>query len=457
MPALVTKLHRIVLAWAWRRSLGLSSACGIGIALAACAATWFSGGTRTDIIRGAVALWAGYLIIAAARNLGRWQFASRTARSPALRPPGPAPWLAALGSRLAECIVYAGLAAGATAEHWTGVWALAIAALAMAGIRDLMTTCSTPPGLSQPEGLGAKLLGAFLTMPFGGRVLLVGIAAPIWGTRAALLALLEWSIIAVGYGIAGRAVSAVSARQDRPGEADAADTGDGPRSPEATPRVPPSPDPDAGPETEPHGAPAMLVRLRDDGVLARMLGTIVRGNLLPLPPAVLGLVAVAAFAILGLHALPGILMIGPAIVMLLAAPGSSSHHAGRFDWLVPVLLLGAQLLYLTAAGLASGVPGPVVFVLCSAVLLRYCDLAFPGRPVMLARRRASADADDTASRVTEMGTSLGWEGRMLVIGLGAALGIGLAVYLVLSGYLVWLIAAKIVAGSAVAVPEEGSP
>ena len=44
------------------------------------------------------------------------------------------------------------------------------------------------------------------------------------------------------------------------------------------------------------------------------------------------------------------LLIGPAIVMLLAAPGSAHPHTGRFDWLVPVLLLGAQFLYLAAVG-----------------------------------------------------------------------------------------------------------
>lgn len=191
----------------------------------------------------------------------------------------------------------------------------------------------------------------------------------------------------------------------------------------------------------------MLVRLRDDGVLARSLGMLVRGNLLPLPPAILGLAAVAAFALLGLHGLPTILMLGPAIVMLLAAPGSSNQHAGRFDWLVPVLLLAGQILYLTAAGLAASVPGPVVFVLCGAVLLRYCDLACPSRPVMRARRRRVAAPAEDASSVAELGSRLGWEGRMLLIGLAAAVGIAMIGYLVLAAYLAWLVAAKVLASS----------
>src|SRR5260370_1123663 len=129
--------------------------------------------------------------------------------------------------------------------------------------------------------------------------------------------------------------------------------------------------------------PAGLVRLRDDGVIARTLGTLVRGQLLPLPPAILGMAAVATFVLLGLHGLPSILIVGPALVMLLAAPGSSNRHSGRFDWLVPILLLGAQMLYVAAAGLASGVPGPVIFFLSGALLLRYAHLGFPGRPVRL--------------------------------------------------------------------------
>jgi hypothetical protein len=113
-----------------------------------------------------------------------------------------------------------------------------------------------------------------------------------------------------------------------------------------------------------------LVRLRDDGALARGLGSLVRGGLLPLPPAVLGLAAIATLSLVGLHNMAGALTIGPAIVMLLAAPGSGHPHNGRFDWLVPVLLLSSQLLYLSATGRAAGVPDPVIFALLAALLLR---------------------------------------------------------------------------------------
>jgi hypothetical protein len=463
--------------WASRRSFGLSSACGVSIALAVCAAAWFSAGSRTDIFRGVGALWAGYLALKAGQLLSapspplsmqgrpdqrrRGQDSEATAppavldiaapvilepglelrprpeqlpgdaRQPTAgsrqlpgdqhgstagasrldglrRPVGAAGWLAALGSCLAECVVYAGLAAGAAAGRWSDAWPLAIAVLGLVAVRNLMTACSTLPGFGDhPEGAFRRLCAAVLAMPAGGRILLVGVVAPLWGARAALLVLLEWSIISIGYGLAGRAaVAAVEAAGDH----------------------------------SPGRMPSIL-RLRDDGALARALGTLVRGSLLPLPPAVLGLMAISALALLGLHDLPGVLMIAPAVVMLLAAPGSAHPHTGRFDWLVPSLLLGAQVLYLTAIGLAARVPGPVIFVLVAALLLRYADLAFPGRPVMLAKPR------QPRRRRREPGTALGWEGRLLLAGLAAAVGIGTFAYLALTAYLGVLICARVVVSS----------
>jgi hypothetical protein len=38
---------------------------------------------------------------------------------------------------------------------------------------------------------------------------------------------------------------------------------------------------------------------------------------------------------------------------------------------------------------------------------------------------------------------MGWEGRMIAVGLGAAMGIATFAYLALAGYLGWLIFAKV--------------
>jgi len=442
--AFLADAGRIALDWARGRRLGLTSACGICLALAVCAAGWFSAGTRVDILRGVAALWGGYLVLKAGRWLAppdsqpsaagasgadaaidavqppvpdQGVATRRDSRGMDLRRPGPVGWLAALGGSVVECAVYAGLAIGAAAERWAGVWTLALAVLGLVAVRNLMSVCSTPPGFGdQSDGAFRRISEAVLTMPVGGRVLLIGIVAPIWGARAALLALVEWAIISIGYGIAGRAAPGVTDAGGRRGQSSQA------------------------------GAPSTLVRLRDDGAIARGLGVLVRGALLPLPPALLGLAAIAGLALLGLHGLPGALMIGPAVVMLLAAPGSGHPHTGRFDWLVPVLLLGSQLLYIAAIGVAARVPGAVIFVLSSAILLRYTDLAYPGRPVLLTKPR------DPDAAPAERGTALGWEGRMLFVGVTAAMGIATYAYLALTAYLGVLICAKVV--TSCLAPEE---
>jgi hypothetical protein len=422
VPEIVGQFIRAARSWAARRAFGLSSACGIWIAMAACAATWFSAGTRAGNFRAVAALWTGYLVLAAGQHLAksavrpaeagpgtelaRISSPFRRATATDRRAAGPVGWLAALGGCLAETVVYAGLALGAAAEQWPDAWALAIAVLGLSAVRNLMTACSTAPGLGAgPDSLLSRVTGAVVTMPAGGRILLVGVVAPLWGARAALLALLDWAIISIGFGLAGRARARQAASDtESPGRAETAD----------------------------------IVRLRDDGMLARALGSLVRGGLLPLPPAILGLAAIAVLALVGQHSLAGALTIGPAIVMLLAAPGSGHPHGGRLDWLVPVLLLGAQLLYLSAAGHAARVPGPVTFALVAVLLLWYCDLASAGRPILLSRPRHVGD------EAAERGAWLGWEGRLLVAGIGTAIGVATFAYLALTAYLGVLICAKVV-------------
>ena len=400
-----------VLAWAARRRLGLVSACGIFLALAVCAATWFSAGDRTDILRGVAALWAGYLVLKTGQAAGVLPAAQSAVR---------ADWLATLGSSLAECVAYAGLAAGAVAEQWNGVWLWAVAVVGLIAVRNLMSACSAPPGFGESGGGAVRQLSlAVLTMPAGGRILLVGIVAPVWGPRAALLALADWAIVSIACGLAGRVRPQVAA------------------------------DELSGGQPAPSGL-SPLRQLRDDGALARALGNLVRGTLLPLPPAILGLLAVAALSVLGLHGLPVVLMVVPVIVLLLAAPGSSHPHAGRLDWLVPALLLGSQVLYLNAIGVGARVPGPVIFALVAALLVHYADLAVPDRPVLLAKPRQPGE------RRWPRGTGLGWEGRLLIAGLAAAVGIATFAYLALTAYLAALICVRIVTSS-LARPAERHP
>jgi hypothetical protein len=494
-PVVLADASRAVIDWARARSLGPVSACGISVALAACAAVWLTAGTRVGNLWAATGLFASYLALLAARSLA---LGPGGGGDGALRA-GPAEmlprarWLTALSWSLAECGIYAGLAVGAAVDHWSGMWILAIGVLTMVAVRELMTASSWPPGQEdQDRGLFRWVTDQIMRMPAGGRVLLIGLVAPIWGGRAVLLALLDWTIIAVGLGLASRqgpaeerpapvqppaaagpqppptslAVLLLPASEETLGSGEALATGDALASGEPLDEAEPGQDPaqtpgngvavpaPAGPGRAGSRVAAVssaasqawrdkLIMLRDDGVLARNLGVLVRGNFLPLPPAILGLAATAMLAYLGLRSLPGILVLSPCLIMLLAAPGSSNRHAGRLDWLVPAVLLGWQCLYLTVVGQAQRVPTPVTFALCAVLLIRYADLACADRPVLMARPKRHNWTMELIEANRERGTALGWEGRMLLMGAAAAAGIGTLAYLALTAYLGLLICAKV--------------
>ncbi|MBO0830782.1 MAG: hypothetical protein J2P29_02315 [Actinobacteria bacterium] len=414
-PLFVADASRAAVGWARQRHLGLTSATGISVVLAGCAAVWFSAGATADMFRGAVALWCSYLVLAAGRLVAR-RVGGASEEAADRRMVGPVRWLAALGLSLAEVLVYAGLVVGAEAEHSPGMWTIGVGVLGLVTVRTVMTACSTPYGLRYPpETLVGRGWAAVLTMAAGARILVIGMVAPVFGPRAVLLVMLAWAISSVAYGLAGRPVPDVAAETAGDGSAVAS---------------------------------ASLLRMRDDGLFARYLGALVRGVLLPLPPAILALAAVSALALVGMHGLPGPLMLGPAVAMLLAAPGSGNPHVGRFDWLAPVLIVSSQILYLSAVGAGGRVPGPVSYVLVAALLIRYTDLACAQRPVMLARQSSA----DSARR--EFGTELGWEGRVLLAGFGAAIGIATVGYVALTGYLALLIGAKVVRCGVESSPDE---
>ncbi|HEX9064483.1 MAG TPA: hypothetical protein VF843_05210, partial [Streptosporangiaceae bacterium] len=173
---------------------------------------------------------------------------------------------------------------------------------------------------------------------------------------------------------------------------------------------------------DPGAGTASLLALRDDGAAARWAGRIVQGNLIPLPPALAGLIATAMLAALGLRDLRGFIAMTPPIVMMLAAPGSSHPHDGRFDWLVPALLALAQYVYLGALGFAVSVPGPVIFAACALTALWYAGLAAGG-----------AGPRETGPRGA--GSGVGWEVRLFLAGLAVTFGLGTFGYVGLAAYL----------------------
>jgi Family of unknown function (DUF5941) len=370
-----------VVSWVRRRSLAPNSSAGISLALGLCAATWFSAGTRAGDVNGALALCGCYL-------------AGRAARAGSS---------AQVCAAAAECAVYAGLAADAAAAGWSGSWKLAAVVIILTAVRQTLGACG---GAAEPEtgdrGLVSRAAEAVLTLPVGAQVLLIILAAPALGPHAALSGLLAWSIAALGYVIAGHR---------------------GNRTP-ASERAAP-------------GRLAMLAAYRDDGAFARFAGRIVRGQLVPLPPALAGLSAAVMLAVLGLAHLPGIIALSPLAVMLLAAPGSSHPHDGRLDWMVPAVLQAGQYVYIATLGFTARVPGPVVIALCAAIAIRSVDLAY----------QAGSAPSAAAGTAAETGRGMGWEGRMLAAGLGVILGIPTFAYLALTVYLGVLIGRDILARS----------
>jgi len=438
-PGALDSLPRRFTGWAVNRYLAPASVTGISLALGLCAAVWFSAGTTPASVSGALALCGSYLAWRAA-----WRLADPASGAMPRSASAGAGSLAELGGTAAELAVYAGLAAGGYQAHQDGTWQLAVAAAIVLAVRRTLVACSSPVADSR-HPLGRALLGV-LACPPGGRVALIAVAAPVWGARVTLLAVLEWGIVAACYALARRGpyrrVAAAAANPEQapvaataalppssggPERTEASLTGPGPAEPPsvldglisagARPR-----EPAATVVADPQVL-ATLVACRDDGSVAVRLGQLVRGQFVPLPPAVAGLAAACFLAWLGMRNLPGILLLTPLVVMLLAGFGSAHPHDGRLDWTTPAVLLAGQLVYLATLGFSFRIPALVTFAVCALTALRYVELATRGRP-------AGWHPPDTR---------LGWEGRMLVVGLGAMLGIVTVGYLVLAAYLVALV------------------
>jgi Family of unknown function (DUF5941) len=159
---------------------------------------------------------------------------------------------------------------------------------------------------------------------------------------------------------------------------------------------------------------------RGDGRLAVWIGKWVEGKVPPLPPLLVGLLVTGVLAALGLGNLSGILLLTPAEAMLLAAFASWHPHDGRSDWLVPPLLQAGEYVFLAEIGYAGRVWPAMTFAVVAAVGLRHLDLAYRVRGGL-------------ANGIDRRG--LGWEGRMIVAGIAAAVGIAPLAYTALAFYL----------------------
>jgi Family of unknown function (DUF5941) len=386
----VVVLPRRMAIWAARRALARNSLTGIELGCSLCAAVWFSAGKPAAALAGGAALGGGYL----ARRVGRQ-----------LTVGAYAGWLAVICGWAGELAVYAGLAVGAAGSA-TVAWKLATGTAMLFALRKVVRLCRAAHADVQPQPVQAAhdrapaddaprlrlgvLIGQVLAVPAWARALVITGTAAYYGNRTALLVMLYCAAVALAWSLVA-----------------------GPHRSRAVDRV-----------TDLAAQPGGVAACRDDGPIARFTGALVHGQLVPLPPAVAGLIATLLLAALGLGVLDGWVLLTPVAAMLLAAPGSAHPHDGPLDWLAPVVIQAGQYVYLAALGFAIGIPGPVTFGLIGLVALRQLDVAY----------QAQNPLGPRGARV-----SLGWEGRMLVAGFSAMVGLGTVGYLALMAYLGWLL------------------
>ena len=398
---------RPVARWAARRELAPAPLYGISLGFGLLAAAWFAGPSVRQQGLGIAALFISFLVGRAA-----FQLAATEGTRPAVD------WLGVAAGMLTEFAVYAALAIGSglaaqdnpataaglngifgdslqhtLAASWggagqAGVWRLAVAAMVLLAARRLAEVgyeaLARASGKSLPRP-ARRLFGQVITLPTGERIVVIAVSAVLFGPRLTFLILLAWGAVAVGYVLAGQLAGA--SKLVRVG--------------------------------------GVLPAYRGDGPLAHRIGGVVRGQLPPLPPLLVGLLVTCDLAYLGVANLPGLLVLGPVAAMLLAALGACHPHDGRLDWLVPSLLLAGEAIFLTSLGFARQVWLPMIFVLLAAVAVRHADIAYRAR----AGRAVPADK-----------FGLGWDGRMLVAGFAAVFGIVPFAYAALAAWL-WLLTA----------------
>ncbi|MEV0149191.1 MULTISPECIES: DUF5941 domain-containing protein [unclassified Nonomuraea] len=188
----------------------------------------------------------------------------------------------------------------------------------------------------------------------------------------------------------------------------------------------PTPDPD---EERRRIQTARLLAYRDDGPLVHALSGRLGKGLPPVPATLAALVAVAVIAATGLLKSGPILLLPVLVVVVLVLPTAPRDHLGRLDWLTPPLLRGAEFLTIIAVGLAADAPKWLLFVLVYVVGYHTYDTVYRTRQSIW-----------PPAWVFYAG--LGWEVRLLLIGVGAALGWAPLVLALLTAYLFVLFAVE---------------
>jgi uncharacterized protein DUF5941/CDP-alcohol phosphatidyltransferase-like enzyme len=432
---LVHSTSPFMVRWFYRHNITPDMVTWISIAVGVAAALVVAIGGRVPMVIGSVLLYASFGFDCMDGTLAR--YGGRTSQWGG--------WLDMIADRAKEYLVFAGFAIGGIRMHEKNMWALAIAAMVLQTIRHTVDTWygalqdtatrALPEvpldsrldrlGLrassgATPGGIGGKLgqlsasahgryrspaywLKRSVVLPIGDRWLLIAISAALFGPRWMFIILLAAATLAFAYVFAGRTLRARSMKVA------------------VMPRF-------------------GIAEQRDDGVIARLVastGIKMQPLVAVAPSVVLNLVGLA-LEVTG-HDLPGWFVPVATVVGLAAALGAGAPHTGPLDWLIVTGLRTAEYTFIVLAGVAGGVPLPLVYGLIATLVLYHYDLA--GR------------TEKAATPFRGIGWALGWDVRTLVLGVAVTAGVGTGAYAVATAYL----AALLVVGTGVGLVRTPKP
>ena len=404
-----------------RRGITPNQVTWMSIAVGLVAAAVFAVGVRWLDIVGAVLLYASFILDCNDGSLAR--YTGNFSRYGG--------WLDMIADRAKEYVVFAGVAIGGVRMHEPAVWGLALAAIVAQTVRHMVDTwygalqdtatralpvvplgsrldtlglraaaagapaardgsAASTAGAAGAAGAGAKLgqlsaaahgryrspaywLKRSVVLPIGDRWLLMALAIAIGGPRVMFIVLLIAIALAFAYVLAGRTLRSLFLRVA------------------VMPRF------DIGFQ-------------RDDGPIARTLGSLGRGRVSPLVALAPGLVAVliaAGFAIVGDRG-PRWLVLIYAGLALLAGVAAGSRHDGPLDWLTVAGLRATEYTFIVVAGVLGGVPLWLVYTLLLVLTMYHYDVT--GR------------IEKQATPVRGEAILRGWDIRVTVLAITVAIG-----------------------------------
>jgi hypothetical protein len=166
-----------------------------------------------------------------------------------------------------------------------------------------------------------------------------------------------------------------------------------------------------------YAASTATERYRDDGFLAHLVGRLWRTHTPVLFSTGLGIIV--PFLTMTV-ARPGVALFGAVWCVIIAGSVADHPHRGRLDWLAPPLLRVTEYTFIGGLGITQGVPPALVFGFLAAIAFHHYDSAY----------RNLQRAGPVPAWLAHAG--LGWDGRMLVVGVISTLGLLPQAYAVLA-------------------------